>query len=94
MGWAGLSGPRIEAGGRVSRATIDRVKRGDPSVSDAMMRALGDALGMPRDLLLYVGNGEVARIESSGGDADLIRSTVDLVQRDQGKGRRNTAHTG
>lgn len=80
MGWQGLSGSRIEAGGRVSRATVDRVKRGDPRVSETMLRALGDTLGLPRDYLLYVGSGNVRKIEESGADADLIRVTVDLIQ--------------
>jgi transcriptional regulator with XRE-family HTH domain len=79
MGWQGLSGSRIEAGGRVSRATIDRVKRGDPKVSETMLRALGDTLGLPRDYLLYVGSGDVRKIEQSGAEADLIRVTIDLI---------------
>lgn len=80
MGWTGLSGPRIEAGGRVSRATVDRVKRGDPKVSDTMLRALGDTLGLPRDYLLYVGSGDERQIEKSGADPDLIRVTLDMIR--------------
>lgn len=83
MGWTGLSGPAIEARGRVSRATIDRVKRGDERVSDTMLRALGDQLDMPRDFLLYVGAGDVRQIEASGGDPDLVRWTLDLLKEDQ-----------
>lgn len=79
IGWQGLSGPKIEAGGRVSRATVDRVKRGDPKVSDTMLRALGDTLGLPRDYLLYVGSGDVKQIERSGADPDLIRVTLSLI---------------
>lgn len=79
MEWEGLSGPRIDAGGRVSRATVDRVKRGDARISDKMLRALGDVLGLPKDYLLYVGAGDVGRIEQSGADRDLIRWTVDLI---------------
>lgn len=79
MGWQGLSGSRIEAGGRVSRATVDRVKRGDPKVSETMLRALGDTLGLPRDYLLYVGSGDIKKIEESGADRDLIRVTIDLI---------------
>lgn len=80
MGWQGLSGSRIEAGGRVSRATVDRVKRGDPKVSDTMLRALGDTLGLPRDYLLYVGNGDIRKIQESGADPDLIRVTIDMIR--------------
>lgn len=79
MEWEGLTGGRIEAGGRVSRATVDRVKRGDPRVSDRMLRALGGALGLPKDYLLYVKAGDIARIEQSGADHDLIRWTTDLI---------------
>lgn len=80
MGWQGLSGSRIEAGGRVSRATVDRVKRGDPKVSDTMLRALGDTLGLPRDYLLYVGSGDARKIQESGADPDLIRVTIDMIR--------------
>ncbi len=79
MEWENLTGERIEAGGRVSRATVDRVKRGDPRVSDRMLRALGGALGLPKDYLLYVGAGDIRRIEQSGADHDLIRWTTDLI---------------
>lgn len=79
MSWEGLTGERIEAGGRVSRATVDRVKRGDPRVSDNMLRTLGNVLGLPRDFLLYVGAGDIRRIEQSGADHDLIRWTIDLI---------------
>ena len=73
MGWVGLSGPGIEATGRVSRATIDRVKRADTNVSDTMLRALGDVLGLPRDFLIYVGNANVEAIRQSGADSGLIQ---------------------
>lgn len=73
MAWTGLSGPGIEATGRVSRATVDRVKRSDVNVSDTMLRALGDVLGLPRDFLIYVGSGNLNAIMRSGGDPDLIR---------------------
>jgi hypothetical protein len=79
MGWQGLSASRIEAGGRISRATVDRVKRGD-RLSDTMLRALGDTLGLPRDYLLYVGTGDIQKIEASGADPDLIRWTTDLIE--------------
>ena len=78
MAWEGYTGVGINSTGRVSRATINRAKRGDV-ISDTMLRALGDALGLPRDYLLYVGAGDVRKIEASGAEPDLIRWTVDLV---------------
>lgn len=80
MAWSGLSGPAIDATGRVSRASVDRIKRGDVTVSDTMLRALGDVLGLPRDYLLYVLRGDTAAIERSTADADLVRWTVDLMR--------------
>lgn len=82
MGWLGLSGPKIEAGGRVSRATVDRVKRGDERISDTTLRGLGDALSLPRDFLLYMGAGDIERIEAAAGDPDLIRWTVERIKAD------------
>lgn len=78
MAWEGYTGVGIDNTGRISRATINRAKRGD-QISDTMLRALGDALGLPRDYLLYVGAGNVRKIETSGADPDLIRWTIDLV---------------
>jgi hypothetical protein len=78
MAWEGYTGVGIDSTGRVSRATINRVKRGD-QISDTMLRALGDALGLPRDYLLYVGAGDVRKIEASGADPDLIRWTTELI---------------
>jgi hypothetical protein len=79
MAWEGYTGVGIDSTGRVSRATINRAKRGDV-ISDTMLRALGDALGLPRDYLLYVGAGDVRKIQASGADPDLIRWTTDLIQ--------------
>lgn len=77
MGWQGLSGPAIEATGRVSRATVDRIKRADPNVSDTMLRALGDVLGLPRDFLIYVGAGNLGAIrDAASADPDLVRWTL------------------
>lgn len=78
MAWEGYTGVGIDSTGRISRATINRAKRGD-QISDTMLRALGDALGLPRDYLLYVGTGDVRKIETSGADPDLIRWTTDLI---------------
>lgn len=80
LGWAGQSSAKTFIGtGRVSRATIDRVKR-EEEVSDTLLRALGDVLELPRDFLLYVGYGDIDRIERLADDADddlrdLIRWT-------------------
>lgn len=83
LGWAGKdSNKKLLGTGRVSKATIDRVKRAE-DVSDAMLRGLGDVLDLPRDFLLYIGYGEVERIErlmTDDADAnlrDLIRWTLD-----------------
>lgn len=81
MAWEGLSGPAIGAQGRVSRASIDRVKRGDDTISDTLLRALGDVLDLPRDFLLYVGNGDVEEVRNSGADPDLVRWTIALMSR-------------
>lgn len=84
LGWAGVNAARnLASTGRISKATIDRVKRAD-TVSDTLLRALGDVLDLPRDFLLYIGYGDVDRIErlavENAGDAnlrDLIRWTLD-----------------
>ena len=81
MAWEGYTGVGIDSTGRISRATINRAKRGD-KITDTMLRALGDALKLPRDYLLYVGAGDTSKIESSGADPDLIRWTVDLIRSD------------
>jgi hypothetical protein len=78
MAWEGYTGVGIDSTGRVSRATINRAKRGDP-ISDTMLRALGDALDLPRDYLLYVGAGDIQKIQASGAEPDLIRWTTDLI---------------
>lgn len=84
MAWSGTSGPKIDATGRVSRASVDRIKRGDATVSDTMLRALGDVLGLPRDFLLYVKDGNTAAVERSSADPDLIRWTLDLMRDPEG----------
>lgn len=83
MRWQGLTGVELGNAGRISRATLYRVKGGDVVASTTLYQ-LGDALGLPRDYLLYVGRGDVRKIEASGGDPDLIRWTVDLIQGEQG----------
>lgn len=86
MAWEGYTGVGIDSTGRISRATINRAKRGD-QISDTMLRALGDALGLPRDYLLYVGAGNIRRVEASGADPDLIRWTVELIESTQDGGQ-------
>lgn len=84
LGWAGQNASKnLLETGRVSKATLDRVKRSE-EVSDTMLRGLGDVLGLPRDFLLYIGYGEVDRIDrlmiEAEGNAnlkDLIRWTLD-----------------
>lgn len=90
MAWKGMTAAHIEASRRISRASIDRVKRSDPKVSDTVLRGLGDALGLPRDFLLYVGAGDIKRIEATSGDADLVRWAVDLINADGAKPARGT----
>lgn len=79
LGRQGVTAAEVGARGRPRLATIKRIKAGDPNVSETMLRALGDKLGMPRDYLLYVGTGDVRQIEKSGADPDLIRVTLELI---------------
>lgn len=80
MAWQGVSGPKIDAGGRISRATVDRVKRADPRITDVTLLALGDVLGLPRKYLLYIGTGDAEKIRNSGADPDLIRVTLEMLE--------------
>lgn len=79
MAWEGYTGVGIDSTGRVSRASINRAKRGD-HVSDTMLRAIGDALDLPRDFLLYVGAGDVRGIQNSGAEPDVIRWAIHLIE--------------
>lgn len=85
LGWDGPDvAEKLLGSGRVSRTTLDRVKRGD-NVSDTMLRAMGDVLDLPRDYLLYIGRANVDRIERLLPEAnddlrDLIRWTLDLFE--------------
>jgi hypothetical protein len=79
MHWRGLTGVTIDAGGQISRATLDRIKRHD-TVSDGILRALGDILDLPRDYLIHVGRGDVERIVRAGAaDPELLRWTMTLM---------------
>lgn len=80
VGRLGLTRTRMkQQWSRVSPATVDRVRRGDV-VGDQYLAAIGDLLGMPRGYLEYVGNGDIDRIKGSGGDPDLIRWTIDMIE--------------
>ena len=83
MGWNGMSGPSISRTGRIGLSTVNRVKRLEP-VSETMLRALGDVLGLPRDYLLYVGRVDVESIvRSAQWDRDLLRWTMDMLVRNE-----------
>lgn len=86
MAWQGLSKSRLEASGHVQRGIADRVRLGDPTISDAMLRELATVLGFPSDFLLDVGLGDVGKVAASAGDPDLIRWTIDLLRADQRDG--------
>lgn len=83
LGWAGMNASKRFTGtGRISRATLDRVKQGQ-DVSPTLLRALGEVLELPRDYLLYIGYGDVDRIQKLAEETtnenrrDLIRWTLD-----------------
>lgn len=95
MARRGITVHQLAAVGRPRIATINRIKAGDPNVSETMLRALGDKLDLPRDFLLYVGTADTVKIASSAragrtDDADLIRWTLDLIAADAPPGRRHT----
>lgn len=72
--------------GRIGPATVTRIRSGDPKVAVETLAAVGDLLGMPRGFLLYVGAGDVDRIAASGGDPDLIRWTLDMINETDNNG--------
>lgn len=83
LGWAGINAAkRFYGTGRISRATLDRVKQAQ-DVSPTMLRAVGDVLELPRDYLLYIGYADTDRIRKLAEDTDdenrkdLIRWTLD-----------------
>lgn len=82
LGWGGQDTfKRVIGTGRISRSAVERVKRRE-NVSDTLLRALGDVLGLPRDFLLYIGHGDIDRIVRLGDDADedlrdLVRWTLE-----------------
>ena len=76
---------RKEWSHRVSSATVDRVRTGKPA-GEQYLAAIGDLLGMPRGFLVYVGEGDAERIRTSGGDPDLIRWTLDLIDAESAAG--------
>lgn len=96
IAWNRTSAVKVGAmPGRPSRETIQRIVAGD-QVSDVMLMALGDKLKLPRDFLLYVGTGDIRKIEASArpgnqDDQDLIRWTVEMIResRDDRREQRN-----
>lgn len=90
LGWAGANASKnLTSTGRVSKPTIDRIKRGD-AVSETMLRAAGDAMKLPRDYLLYIGHADLDRLRrlaSADGDdqRDLVRWTLDHLFPDHDK---------
>lgn len=93
IAWNRTSAVKVGAmPGRPSRETIQRIVAGD-KVSDVMLMALGDKLKLPRDFLLYVGTGDIKKIEASArpdrdDDQDLIRWTVEMVRESRDDRRR------
>lgn len=96
LGWDGPAVMnKLIGSGRVSKTTIDRVKRGE-AVSDTMLRAMGDVLDLPRDYLLYIGCGNVDRIERLLPEADddfreVLRWTLDLFSTEPDEPRERSA---
>lgn len=68
------------APGRPALPTIKRIKAAE-EVSETMLRAMGGKLKLPADWLIYIGTGDERRIRNSGADPDLIRVTLDLLDR-------------
>jgi hypothetical protein len=85
IAWNRTSAVKVGAmPGRPSRETIQRIVAGE-QVSDVMLMALGDKLGLPRDFLIYIGTGDIRKIEASArpghdGDPDLIRWTLEMMR--------------
>lgn len=99
MGWAGTNAAKkFTETGRVSRGTLDRVKRGE-DVSETLLRAVGDVLDLPRDYLLYIGYRDVERIRKLGEDStdpdrqDLVRWTLDHLFPDEPEVLPRSTHT-
>lgn len=97
IGWNRTSAVKVGAmPGSPSRETIQRIVAGE-QVSDVMLMALGDKLQLPRDFLIYVGTGDIRRIEASArpgreDDLDLIRVVVEMLREsypERGTGRTN-----
>ena len=72
-------GSRFEPRDGLSRATVERVKRAE-KVSDTTLRALADALGLPREFLVMVGAGDVEGVAASNADPDLTQWALGLFE--------------
>jgi len=62
--------------------TVDRItapKAGKEPPSSTMLRQVEGALGMPRDFLTYVMQGDVDAVKASGGKPDLVRWVLSLM---------------
>lgn len=97
LGWDYMQSSKNLTTGRLSRASVDRVKRGEV-VSDTLLRALGKKLDLPRDFLLYIGYGDTGRIERLAEDADddlrdLVRWTLEHLFHLDGPGSGPRART-
>jgi hypothetical protein len=68
------------APGRPRLPTIKRIKWADPDVSETMLRAMGGKLKLPADWLIYIGTGDIRKIQNSGATPDLIRVTLELFE--------------
>lgn len=62
--WAKASG--------IHRSTLYRMRDGE-RLSDAKLQQIEGALGLPRDLLLYVAEGDIETIRALDVDPDLQR---------------------
>lgn len=89
IAWNRTSAVKVGAmPGSPSRETIQRVVAGE-QVSEVMLMALGDKLQLPRDFLIYVGTGDIRKIEASArpgrdDDLDLIRVVVEMIRESHG----------
>lgn len=85
IAWNRTSAVKVGAmPGRPSHVTVKRIVAG-AEVSEVMLMALGDKLKLPRDFLLYVGKGDIEKIEASArpgndDDMDIIRVTVEMIR--------------
>ena len=63
----------LERESRVSHSTMSRLKRADERVSQAKMRQIEAALGLPFDTLASVGAGDLDALRELGAPESLIK---------------------